>query len=120
MKMKLYQVPVFMTLLMALALTGAFASPAAVPAGGKAGMAKTCPMCAAKAAMPGAANDAAKGKGDKPIPDVKYPFSFACPHCTMKITIKTKDDWKKDCPNCACGVNQLGCYYDSLKTKKKN
>jgi hypothetical protein len=75
-------------------------------------------LCAGKSAGAGAESKD-KDKGSKPIPDVKLPFTFTCPHCSMKITIKTKDDWTKDCPDCACGVNNLGCYYDSLKTKKK-
>jgi len=49
-------------------------------------------------------------KAAKTIPDVTYPFTFECQHCSMKITIKTKDDWNKTCNPCACGVTNLDCY----------
>lgn len=47
---------------------------------------------------------------DAKIPDVKYPFTFVCPHCNMKITVKSKEDWFKHCGPCPCGTNNLGCY----------
>jgi hypothetical protein len=120
---KYYQVSVLMAALVALSAAGFAAAPTPPAKSCATGAAKSCPLCAGLAATGGTAKadskDKGKGKNDKPIPDVKLPFTFTCPHCSMKITIKTKDDWKKDCPDCACGVNNLGCYYDSLKPKKK-
>ncbi len=65
------------------------------------------PLSAAKPVKPGAASQAA--------PDVPLPFTFTCPHCSMKITIKTAADWNKDCLTCACGVSNLGCYHEKKK-----
>ncbi len=51
------------------------------------------------------------------VPDVEYPYSFTCPHCGMKITVVSAADWKNDCSRCVCGLNKLGCYYASKRTK---
>ena len=48
-------------------------------------------------------------------PIVSLPYTFECPHCNMKITIKTPADWKKDCLTCACGTTNLGCYHEKKK-----
>jgi hypothetical protein len=53
-------------------------------------------------------------------PDVTLPYTFKCPHCSMKITIKTPADWNKDCLTCACGVSNLGCYNETKKNKDKD
>jgi len=96
----------FLTLLIVVALvpatTGAFAAPNVGN-----GTTKTGPS-----AKPG-------------LPDMQLPFTFTCPHCNMKITIKTQADWTKDCFMCACGETNLNCYNDSLKktpakTQKKS
>jgi hypothetical protein len=58
----------------------------------------------------------AKAAKAKPaLPDVTLPYTFECPHCGMKIVIKTVDDWNKGCYACACGETNLGCYNDSHK-----
>jgi hypothetical protein len=49
------------------------------------------------------------------IPDVKYPFTFVCAHCGIKITLKSKDDWSKPCAACPCGTTNLGCYKPGKK-----
>jgi hypothetical protein len=51
----------------------------------------------------------------KTAPDVTLPYTFTCPHCGMKITIKTAADWNKSCQTCACGKTNLGCYNDIKK-----
>jgi len=43
-------------------------------------------------------------------PEVKLPYTFICPHCDMKITVKSKDEWAKSCTPCPCGTTNLGCY----------
>lgn len=60
---------------------------------------------------------AAKSKTE--APKVTLPFTFTCPHCSMKITVKTPADWNKDCLTCACGVSNLGCYNETKKGEKK-
>ena len=52
-------------------------------------------------------------------PDVVLPYTFVCPDCGMKITIKTPADWNKDCLTCACNKTNLGCYHDKKKDPKK-
>lgn len=51
----------------------------------------------------------------KAPPSVTLPYTFECPHCNMKITVKTLADWKKDCQTCACGTTNLGCYHEKKK-----
>ena len=48
-------------------------------------------------------------------PAVALPYTFICPHCGIKITIKTAADWNKDCNSCACGKTNLGCYFEKKK-----
>ena len=49
------------------------------------------------------------------LPSVTLPYTFVCPDCGLKITIKAQADWKKDCPVCACGKTSLSCYHDRKK-----
>lgn len=63
---------------------------------------------AVAAAVPAYADTAAKAQPQAPA--VKLPYTFVCPHCGMKITIKTEADWFKSCMPCPCGTNNLGCY----------
>ena len=42
-------------------------------------------------------------------PDVTYPYTFICVHCGMKMTVKSKADWKKSCDQCACGMAFTDC-----------
>ncbi len=75
------------------------------------------PMTVAAYAAPNVSNGNDKtGPSAKPgLPNVQLPYTFTCPHCNMKITIKTQADWTKDCFMCACGETNLGCYNDSQK-----
>ncbi len=53
------------------------------------------------------------------VPDVKYPYTFKCPHCGMTLTITKPSDWAGDCGGCACGGTNLSCYNDAQKKSKK-
>jgi hypothetical protein len=112
--MKLYQVTVVTAAI--LGLTGVCLAAQSV-ALKVAAPAKSCPLCA-KTSQTAPAPSASTASKTPAIPDVTLPFTFTCPHCSMQITIKTKADWTKSCPDCACGVNNIGCYNDSLKKKK--
>lgn len=63
-------------------------------------------------AAPAASHEAAKSGAAQTAPVVTLPYSFICPHCGLKITIKTASDWNKDCATCACDKTNLGCYHE--------
>ncbi len=88
-------VPLAALSLLTLALTASYAGP--VPPGKAAKSAKTTPA----------------------LPSVTLPYTFVCPDCGLKITIKTAADWKKDCPVCACGKTSLSCYHDIKSSSVK-
>ena len=81
----------------------------------------TLPLIAASLLAVTMLPSAASGKptpmsaSSKVPPTVSLPYTFECPHCNMKITIKTPADWKKDCLTCACGTTNLGCYREKKK-----
>lgn len=41
--------------------------------------------------------------------DIKYPYTFICEHCHMKITVKNADELKKECQGCPCGMTNEKC-----------
>ena len=76
-------------------------------------LALTAALPSLSAAAPASSTKTAKAA--LVAPDVKLPYSFTCPDCGMKITIKTPADWNKDCLTCACNKTNLGCYHDKKK-----
>lgn len=62
---------------------------------------------------------AAKASDSKlaPIPDVKYPYTFVCAHCGIKITVNAKEDWTKPCAVCPCCVTNQACLPKPAKKK---
>jgi len=72
-------------------------------------------MMPSYAGHPTARKSSAPAAASQAAPNFPLPYTFTCPHCSMKITIKTPADWNKDCLTCACGVSNLGCYHEKKK-----
>ncbi len=63
-------------------------------------------------------NDSMKPSKKLPaIPDVKYPYTFICDHCGIKVTVKSPADWMKPCPACECSVHTIDCLPKPKKAK---